>query len=122
MSDLLDLLISILLALLTAFTAVLAWIGRKALDEQKQHSARLGKLEQSAVTREDLDKALEQIRSDRRAMHQENRDYLIRIEQKIDANEERDSKTRHDIRDSVNAVALKVAVLAERSIRGKTTK
>jgi hypothetical protein len=39
---------------------------------------------------------------------------LVRIENKIDAYEERDSKTRHDIRDSMNAVAMKVAVLETR--------
>lgn len=40
--------------------------------------------------------------------------HLTRIESKIDAYEERDSKTRHDIRDSMNAVAMKVAVLETR--------
>lgn len=40
--------------------------------------------------------------------------HLTRIENKIDAYEERDSKTRHDIRDSMNTVAVKVAVLESR--------
>lgn len=40
--------------------------------------------------------------------------HLTRIENKIDTYEDRDAKTRHDIRDSLNAVAMKVAVLETR--------
>lgn len=69
---------------------------------------------------------LELTRVERKEMHEENKravaelrrssdTFLQRIEAKIDENERRDSQTRHDIRDSVHAIALQVAALSARA-------
>jgi hypothetical protein len=91
--------------------AVLGALGMRSL-------SRLDSLEKSAVTRDELNGLLAQMRSDRVAMHAENQEHLRRMEEKIDANEVRDANTRHDIRETVHAVSLQVAVLVERGRPG----
>jgi len=114
-SDLVKVLQWLLTGILSIAMLPTLWIFRRALEDQKAHALRLDTLEKTIVTRDELEKVLSQMRADRIVMHQENRDSLERIEAKIDANEERNSTTGQDIRDSVNAVALQVAVLTERS-------
>jgi hypothetical protein len=45
---------------------------------------RLDYLEKKSVTRDEFDKEMEKIRTERVAMHEENKEYLTRIERKID--------------------------------------
>lgn len=68
---------SVVQALWVLLTGTVIWIGRRAL-------GRLDTLEGQAVMREDFEKAIEDIRSERRRMHDENKDHLDRIEKKID--------------------------------------
>lgn len=83
---------------------------------------RVGELERAYVSQEALREAIKSMRDDRLAMHKENREtmtemrmtseaHLTRIEQKMDQNEERSAKTRHDIRNTVNELVAKIHFL-----------
>lgn len=69
--------------------------------DAKDKAIRLGYLERHIVTRNELDAAIEQMRAERRNMHEENREHLDRIESKIDA-----------AKDAAFKVATQVAVLS----------
>jgi hypothetical protein len=88
--------------------AIAGWFGKRELDRT---ATRLDALEKCAVTRDELERLMTQARHDRMAQHQENREFLGRIERKIDENEERSSKTRHDTKDEVHELKLRLAVL-----------
>jgi Tfp pilus assembly protein PilO len=90
--------------LIGILVAIVGWFAKQTADELKE-------LKKSAVTRDELKEALALLREDRLTLHQENRDSLTRIEEKIDANEDRASRTRHDTNESVHALALQIAVL-----------
>lgn len=90
-----------LLAIIVGFVA---WFG-------KRNSERIDSLEKCSVTRDELERLMSQARQDRVAQHIENREFLARIERKIDENEERSSKTRHDTKDEVHELKLRLAVL-----------
>jgi hypothetical protein len=93
--------------LLALITALAAWFFKKQYD-------RIDNLEAKYVTREELTKTLTEMKDLRIAQHQENRDSLVRIETKIDDNERRAANTRHDTRDQVHELALKLATIAAR--------
>jgi hypothetical protein len=58
-------------------TAFLAWVGKRAL-------TRLDSLEKEAVRKEDFDKAIADMKAERKSMHDQNKEILSRIEDKID--------------------------------------
>jgi hypothetical protein len=98
-------------ALKTAFllligitVGILAYLGKRT-------NERVDALKETAITREELTATLDRIEARQRVQHGENRDFLERIETKIDANEERASRTRHDTNESVHALAMEIAVL-----------
>jgi hypothetical protein len=64
-----------------------------------------------------LDRAISQQEAARMAQHEENREMLIRMETKMDNNEERAAKTRHETLNEVHALALSVAVLSRKDER-----
>lgn len=90
--------------LLGILVSILAYFGKSTREE-------LNRLKETAVTRDELTSALDRIEARQQIQHGENRDFLERIETKIDANEERASHTRHDTNASVHALALQVAAL-----------
>lgn len=90
---------------LTVLVGLIGWIGKRNADK-------LDSLEKLTVTREELTKALSDIRTDRLNMHQENKETLLRMEGKMDDNEEKASKTRHDTFNQIHELNLKVAVMA----------
>jgi hypothetical protein len=90
--------------LLTLLVGFVAWFGKRNAD-------RIDSLEKCTVTRDELERLMSKAREDRMAQHQENREFLSRIERKIDENEERSSKTRHDTKDDVHELKLRLAVL-----------
>lgn len=107
-----------LAALVALITTITGWFAYR----QNKLSERVDALERETVSTSEFSKALEAIRDDRREMHQENRQamdeikrvsetHLSRIEAKMDANEGRSAKTRHDIRDAVQQLAGKIRVL-----------
>jgi len=93
------------LLLLGITVGILAYFGKRT-------SERVDALSQTSVTRNELAEALNRVREERQTQHQENRETLTRIETKIDANEERSSKTRHDTNEFVHGLATQLAVLA----------
>lgn len=105
-------------AVITLITTICGWFAYR----QNKLSDRVDKLERGTVSNDEFSKAMLAMRDDRREMHRENREamdeikrvsetHLYRIEAKMDANEERSSKTRHDIRDAVQGLAGKIRVL-----------
>lgn len=56
---------------------LLAWLGNRMTN-------RLDALEKNSVTRDELKESFNQMREERKAMHQDNRDALKRIETKLD--------------------------------------
>jgi hypothetical protein len=90
-----------LLAIIVGFVA---WFGKRNADD-------IADLRRCAVTRDELERLMSQARHDRMAQHHENREFLARIERKIDENEERSSKTRHDTKDEVHELKLRLAVI-----------
>jgi hypothetical protein len=107
MNEVQELLKTAFFFVLAIVTAVVAWFAKRSAD-------RLDVLERCVVTRDELERLLLQARQDRLVQHQENREALERIETKIDANEERSSKTRHDTNESVHELALQIARLSKR--------
>jgi hypothetical protein len=100
--------------LIAALASAVAWFSRRDMSRYDKGLERIEALERNSVTYEHLDRVLEQIRSDRAIMHSENQAQLNRIEDKIDANEERSSKTRHDTKDEVHGLALKIERMSRR--------
>jgi biopolymer transport protein ExbB/TolQ len=107
--------IAAVVALVTTITGWFAYRQNKLAD-------RVDALERGTVSTTEFGEALKAIRDDRREMHRENREamdemkrvsetHLCRIEAKMDINEERSAKTRHDIRDAVQGLAGKIRVL-----------
>lgn len=94
---------AIALWLLGVVVTLIAWIGTRNI-------RRLDDLEKTAATKEEFRIALDEVREERRIHHQENGQKLDRIAEKIDANEVRASNSRHELNDSVHALALKVAL------------
>jgi septin family protein len=105
-------------ALVTLVTTITGWFAYR----QNKLADRVEALERGTVSTTEFGEALKAIRDDRRDMHRENREamdemrrvsetHLCRIEAKMDANEERSAKTRHDIRDAVQGLAGKIRVL-----------
>jgi hypothetical protein len=97
---------SIAIILLGILMAIVGWFG-------KRNAEHIDELRQNAITRKELTEALDRIEVRQRVHHGENRDLLERIVTKIDANEERAAKTRHDTKDEVHTLAMQVAVLAK---------
>lgn len=107
---------AIILALLGALVAVLTWVSKRLHDRVDDH---LDDHDEKYIRREDFDRTIRQWNNDRREKHQENVETLARIERKIDTNEERSAKTRHDIRDTVQDLTTQVAVLTSRLNNGR---
>lgn len=91
-------------------------------------TVRVADLEKTSLSREEWDAYITRVTHERKEMHLENQNalkemrnisetHLQRIEEKIDRNEEKAAKSRHDIRDNVHALALKLAVLEKRDSR-----
>lgn len=113
--------------LLGLYVALLTALGKRTVNRTDEHDVRLRALESSSVTHKDIDElrcsltasivnvglraeaSVREQREDRLSNHKENQAFLERISDKIDANEERSSKTRHDTLDIVNQLALKMA-------------
>jgi hypothetical protein len=108
------------IAVLTAMS-IIGYFIREQLRENKvllqRHGERLDGFDRCFVTREELEKTLTQMRADRLEHHHENRASLERIEHKIDENETRASRTRHDTKDEVHALAMQLAVISRQDRR-----
>lgn len=87
--------------------ALLSWLGARQIK-------RIDDLEEKVVSKGELRDALEELRDERRNNHEENRQKLDRLIEKIDENEKRAAHTRHETLDSVHQLALKVAVLTRK--------
>lgn len=105
-------------AVISLITIICGWFAYR----QNRLSDRVDALEKCTVSNDEFSKSMIAMREDRREMHRENREamdeikrvsetHLYRIEAKMDANEERSAKTRHDIRDAVQGLAGKIRVL-----------
>lgn len=104
------------LAVLTAMS-IIGYFIREQLKENKgllqRHGERLDMFDRCFVTRDELERRFSQQISQNAENHKENRELLERIEGKIDRNEERAAKTRHDTKDEVHALAMRVAVITK---------
>lgn len=83
-------------------------------DQIKSQDSRLSAIEKSNITREELHAEIEDVVQKIDDKHSLYRDLIGDIARKIDLNEKVQSKTRHDIRDSVNALVIQMAVLQDR--------
>ena len=115
-------------SLIGSYLALLTWLGKRAVVRIDDHEIRLRAVETDRVTHRDIDELrqsltasvvhacnrieenLNNVNRERQEQHEENREQLGVIMQKIDENEERSSNSRHAIRDEVHALALKMAV------------
>lgn len=120
--QIIDLLREILAWCVAALVGLVAVIFGWITFAQRKLTSRMDMLEQCAVTSEEFQRAFNDIREDRKEMHLDNKaaiaelkrfseSQLDRIEKKIDVNEERSAKTRHEIRNYVMNLSQKVAVL-----------
>lgn len=94
--------------------ALIAWFGKRDVKRYDEGLKDIEQLKLTMVTRMQLDSTMAEFRSERREMHRENQNLLTQIRETIDSNEERDAKTRHDIRDEVHVLVSKSAVLDKR--------
>jgi hypothetical protein len=104
MNDVYELLKTALFFVIALFAGAVGWF-------LKRHAERIENLEKCTVTHAQFKETLAQMRQDRMDNHHENRAYLERIEHKIDENEVRASKTRHDTKDEVHGLAVQLASL-----------
>lgn len=72
---------------------------------------KLAMIDKSCITRDELHRELKLVGERIESRHQENRETLEGISRKMDINEEKDAKTRHDIRDAVNTLVINTTVL-----------
>jgi hypothetical protein len=107
MNEIQDLLKTIVFFLLAIIVGFVAWFG-------KRNSERIDSLEKCYVSRDELERLMHQAREDRMSQHHENKQLLERIEHKIDDNEERSSKTRHDTNETIHKLEMKLAVMDRR--------
>lgn len=63
---------------------LLGWIWVRVIRQHDQHGAKIQKLERTCVTRDELAKYMEANRQDRLLMHEENRETLDRIHERVD--------------------------------------
>jgi hypothetical protein len=121
MNEAYDLLKSILGVLGVLAIGVIGYFIREDRKEMKArldvHTERLNRFDLCFVTRDELQRTMSELRADRMQHHQENSAVLARIEHKIDENEERASKTRHDTKDEVHALAMRVALMSRHGRR-----
>ena len=87
MSDLLNDYKNAALALLSAISGILTALWVRMNGQMDSLTARVSSLEKTAVTRDELEKKFNEMRDDRKSMHQENTASLRRIEDKIDASQ-----------------------------------
>lgn len=100
--------------LLAAAIAIIGFFTQRDLSRFDKGLERLNALERDAVTHAQLERILGAMRADRGEMHVENRDALDRIEGKLDAQEERSSKARGDIRDEIHKCSTRLSVIEAR--------
>jgi hypothetical protein len=81
---------SALSALAAAFSGVLLWIGKREVKRIDNLETAVGQ----CVKKEDFETRLAQWQEERRQMHDENRDTLSRIHERVDALWERDNGQR----------------------------
>lgn len=105
----------IITAVAAVILAPLKWIVQRAVAQLESHTEKIDALEKTTVTRLELEAALRQLRADRLVMHQENVSHLIRIENKIEEIDKRETYARDDMRKIVNALNVQVAVLVDRA-------
>ena len=112
--------------LIATIMGIIAWFCRRDMSRYDDGLKRIESLERNSVTYDHLERTLDKLRADGATKHAENKAYqeatraenkehLERIEEKIDRNEERASKTRHDTLDQIHAIALKFAATSRRS-------
>ncbi len=92
------------------FAWIAGWILKSLREMQQIQEVRITKLENTYVTRDELDRHVQRLEESARRMHEINTATMTRIEEKV----ERASQTRHDIRDSVHATQLMVREFLER--------
>ena len=107
----------VITAVAAVILAPLKWIVHRAITQLEGHTKKIDALEKTTVTRLELEAALKQLRADRLVMHQENVNHLIRIENKIEDIDKRETHARDDMRSTINAMTSQVAVLVDRQER-----
>ena len=75
------------------------------------HEERIDGLEREGVTREELGTAFNEMRAERQAMHEQNRQQLERIEEKLELERKEARDDRISIGDRVTEIALRLASL-----------
>lgn len=104
-----DVLQKITAGLLALLYAMGWWIWNRSVNRRDAMEARIMFLEKNSVTREELQQTIRDAAADRKAMHEDNKEMLKDVREKLDTMESRRSRTEHAILDSVNQIALKVA-------------
>lgn len=117
-----DVLLKITLSLVGVLYAIFWWGWDRSVKRRDELEARVMFLEKNSVTREELQQTIRDAAADRKAMHEDNKEMLRDVREKLDTMETRRSRTEHAILDSVNQIALKVAAseaLSRRSQEGR---
>jgi len=82
--------------------------------EMKRQGDKLAEIDRDYINRNELRHEMAEVREHIERRHEENRGFLEKISNKIDVNEDKESKTRHDIRDAVNALVIQQSVFQEK--------
>jgi len=104
-----DVLLKITAGLLALLYAIGWWVWNRSVSRRDELEARVMFLEKNSVTREELQQTIRDASADRKEMHEDNKEMIKDVREKLDVMEARRSRTEHAILDSVNAIALKVA-------------
>lgn len=95
-------------------TTVVGFMISNMRSEMQSQAAKVAKIDKEYINREELHKEMEAVMDHVEDRHRENREFLKEISNKIDLNEAKEAKTRHDIRDAVNALVIQQSVFQEK--------
>lgn len=89
----------------------------KDLATRQDHETRLDVLEANAVRRADIQAMFDMMRSDRKEMHEENRNQLQGISERIERLNKDTTDSRHELAEKVQTLVTRVAILTDRAER-----
>src|ERR1043166_5105325 len=97
----------------TLVTTIVGFLITGVRSEMRRQAEKLVEIDRKYVDRTELQREIAEIVGRMEARHAENKEALRLINQKLDVNSERDSQTRHDIRESVHTFVTQSRLLIE---------
>jgi len=108
---------SIAIILIGIVVTIIGWFASDTRAETRRNRELIEQLRNCMVTRDELNSILARQELVGDKQHQENQRSLFKMQETIEANEERSAKTRHDTNETVHALAMQLAVFSRQDRR-----